>query len=461
MTHQNAILGKLSVALLVAGLVGAGPQAVAEDRRSYTGTIDGADFRVELPEHWNGTLVLYSHGYFPPGFQPPEIMLANRPDTVTWLLEHGYALAASNYRGVTGAVYEQAPRDQLALLDWFNANIGRPERTVATGSSYGAVLAIMLAERNPHRFAGVLGMCGTLDLSASWNLSLDITFAIKTLLAPDQDIDLVRPRDAAGSAQALQQAVNNAVTSPQGTARLALANAFGNITGWNSAIEPRPTGLTEQLAALAQVDEVFTQVFGPTARPDLERRAGGNPSWNVGVDYRHQLARSAQRDLVRQAYREAGLDLDADLDLLATAPRIAPDPDAVGWLHRFGALRGTTPTPVVTMHSVADPAAADHERWYAGQVRHNGDPNRLRQLYTDRATHCAFTAAEEIVALRTVITRAETGRWPDTSPRTLNTAASSMPDQYQLIHDFPTNQEAAVPPAFIRFTPPHPLRPSR
>lgn len=54
-------------------------------------------------------------------------------------------------------------------------------------------------------------------------------------------------------------------------------------------------------------------------RADLERRAGGNPSWNVGVDYGRQLAHSPNRDLVRRAYREAGLSLHADLHRLAAA----------------------------------------------------------------------------------------------------------------------------------------------
>jgi hypothetical protein len=48
------------IALLV-GLLGA-PAAAAEGRRTYTGTIGAAAYRVELPQSWNGTLVLYSHG---------------------------------------------------------------------------------------------------------------------------------------------------------------------------------------------------------------------------------------------------------------------------------------------------------------------------------------------------------------------------------------------------------------
>jgi len=58
----------LVVTVLGGGSAAAGsPHACAQGRRSITGTLDGADFRVEVPERWNCTLVVYSHGYFPPG----------------------------------------------------------------------------------------------------------------------------------------------------------------------------------------------------------------------------------------------------------------------------------------------------------------------------------------------------------------------------------------------------------
>jgi dienelactone hydrolase len=446
----------------VTGAVGS--TGVGEGRRSYTGAIDGAEFRVEVPERWNGTLVLYSHGYYPAGFPVfGNIPLANRPETETWLLDHGYALAASDFKGRTGYLVEQALHDQIALLDWFGEQVGRPRRTVSTGQSMGAGIAALLAERNPERFAGVATVCGEFDLNGSWNLILDINFAVKTLLAPGQDIDLVHPRDPVGSTQALRQAVERAVATPQGRARLALVGAFGNVVGWFSAFQPRPTELAEWIRQQADwIKNAYILGLGPTARVDLEQHAGGNPSFNTGIDYRHQLARSSQRNLVRQAYREAGLDLGSDLDRLAAAPRIANDPAAVAYMHRFGVPSGSTPVPVITLHSTGDGGAVpDHERRYAELVRHAGDPSRLRQLYVERGMHCSFNAAEEIVTLRSLLQRIDTGHWPDTSPRRLNAAAAEFPSQYQIVLDLGTFQEAAMPPAFTWYTPPRFLRPSR
>jgi pimeloyl-ACP methyl ester carboxylesterase len=468
---QRRIRAGVAVGLLACALAvtAAAPTiATAEGRRSYSGTIEGAKFRVEVPERWNGTLVLYSHGYMPPGFPDFGIALTNRPpdrsETEAWLLEHGYALAASQFQNAgIGYQIHNALHDQIALLDWFDANVGTPRRTVATGQSLGAAITDLLVERNPDRFDGALTMCSGHDPVGTFNAVLDINFAVKTLLAPGEDIDLVRARDPEAGRQALVHAIERALTTAQGRARLALAGAMNNVQGWYSAHQPQPTDLTEWIGQQASwIQNAYTIGLGPTARADLERAAGGNPSWNVGVDYRRQLARSSVNGLVRKAYREAGLSLPGDLDRLAAAPRIAADRDAVAFMYRYGVPTGRTPVPVVTLHSTGDGGAvADQENWYADQVRRSGDPGRLRQLYVDRGGHCSFSAADEIVTLRTLFERIETGRWPDTSPQALSEQVAELGPGYQRVLDFGTFLDAPMAPAFTRFAPPEFLRPSR
>jgi pimeloyl-ACP methyl ester carboxylesterase len=448
-------------------LAGGSAEAVAASQEgSFTGTIDGAEYRVEVPERWNGTLVLYSHGFFPPGidFPVPQIPVANADETEQWLLDHGYALAASEYQenGI-GYQVENALSDQLALLDWFDDHIGRPDRTVVVGQSLGAAVATLLAERYPRRFDGVVTVCGAYDPLGTWNTTLDINFVVKTLLAPGEDIDLVRADNPVASRDALLAAIDRVRDTPEGQARLALAAAVGNVTGWYASLEPRPTELADWIRQQTQW-VYFANVFGrgPVAMADIEQRAGGNPLWNVGVDYARQLARSSQREVVRRAYREAGLDLRADLAALAAAPRIAPDPGAVRYMFRFGVPRGVTPVPVISLHTTGDGGAPPHEeRWYAQQVRRNGDPDRLRQLYVERGGHCSFNAAEEVVTLRTLVTKIDTGRWPNLSPRRLTAAANEFDPHFHQVRDLGTFDKEVLPPAFSNFTPPRALRPSR
>ncbi|UJW35740.1 hypothetical protein L3Q67_19255 [Saccharothrix sp. AJ9571] len=455
------------VVLLLAGLLtGGATGGAAEGTRDHHDEINGTEFRVKVPARWNGTLVLFSHGYYlaeyPP--EPGHVMLATHPRTEQWLLDHGYALAASNYQGLVGYAVEDALRDQMAVLDWFEVHIGRPRQTITSGMSMGALVSIGLAERHPERFAGVLATCGEYDGNGTWNSALDITFAIKELLAPGADIDLVEARDPEASRDRLREVIADAQKSEQGRARLALAGALANIPGWSTTHQPAPTDLADRLSQqLAWVDTAYVYGIGPVGREDLERRAGGNPSWNVGIDYQRLLAQSAQRDLAVQAYRAApGANLDADLDRLAKAPRITPDPGALAYMYRHTVVRGSTPSPVLTLHTIGDGGAVpDQVRWYAEQVRRHGDPDRLRSAYLSRGGHCSYSAAEEIVSLQALLARVNTGRWSGVDPAGLNAAVGTFaPDDHQVMDMF-TGETKAVAPSFTRYTAPKFLRPSR
>ncbi|RSN45081.1 hypothetical protein DMC64_19675 [Amycolatopsis sp. WAC 04197] len=465
MTTSRRTLVTVLVAVLLGALFTAAPAAAGERHRIHEGTIDGADYLVKVPKRWNGTLVLYSHGLYVDPWAPKQIMLATRPETESWLLDQGYALAASNYKGTFGHAIEEALTDQIALLDWFETNVGKPRRTVTSGMSMGAVISLKLAENNPGRFDGVLAQCGEYDAHGTWNSALDMLFALKTLLAPDADIDLVRPRDPQAAQAALEAVVAEAQKTDAGRARIALAGALGTVPGWALAHEPEPTASADRLAQQAMwVTGAYLYGYGPGARPEIERRAGGNPSSNTGIDYRRQLVRSAGLDLVRQAYRTSGVELEADLDRLAAAPRISADPKAQAYMQRFTVARGTTPSPVLTTHTTGDGGAvAGQARWYGDQVRRDGDPALLRQTYVNRGGHCSFNAAEEIVLLRTLLSRADTGRWPSTEPHRLTAAANALGSGYRLVPELfdPQGKEKAMPPSFTRFAPaPHP-RPSR
>lgn len=454
------------VAAVAAGLVAGQTSATADvwpGRHTYTGAIDGAEYRVETPERWNGTLVLFSHGYVPEGVPiPPGIPLAVRAETEQWLLDHGFALAGSDYKGRTGMAIEDALEDQIALLDWFDDTVAEPRRTIASGFSMGGGIAVRLAERNPDRFDGVLAVGSLQDGPANLNRGLDVTFAVRTLLTDDQRLELVKAADPAHSVRVLQEGVRQALTTPEGRARLALIGAIGQLPRWASAHDRPPADLAEAIRAQAWWTEAaYVASLGPTGRADVERRAGGNPSSNVGVDYARQLVRSGDLPFVREAYRAAGVDLRADLRLLADAPRIAADPVAEAWLHRYGLSAATTPTPVVTLHGLAEGIITSDARWYGEQVRRHGHPNRLRQLYVDRGNHGAFSAADEILALGALLRRIETGRWPNTSPRTLNARAATFAPEHQTVLDLYTFSDKVMPPAFTNQQPPKALRPTR
>ncbi|GAA0244663.1 alpha/beta hydrolase [Actinomadura nitritigenes] len=426
------------------------------------GDIDGVPYRAEIPANWNGTLLLWSHGAYSLEFPAPsDIELTNHPATKQWLLDHGYALAASQFRVPRGwGVVESGLKDQTALLDWFTANVGKPRRTISAGASAGGLTAVLLAERDPRRFAGVASLCGVVGgTTGHFNSALDANFAVKTLLAPD--LDLVGIKDPQTNTTNARRALGAALDDPRGRARLALAAALADIPGRYASRAPAPgtvAGQVEQQTYYAAYDR---GAFWGLNRTDIEQRAGGNPSWNTGVDYRTLLARSTQKQLVKRAYREAGLSLREDLARLDAAPRVKADPTAVRYLGRYGTPTGRTPWPVVTLHTTGDGnVPPENQSRYAAQVRRAGDPANLKQLFVDRGYHCSFTASEEITTLRTLLTRMNTRHWPTTRPAALNSAAAELGPDYQTVFD--TDPEPGLhptSPSFTRYQPGPYLRP--
>ncbi|WP_242906280.1 alpha/beta hydrolase-fold protein [Actinomadura terrae] len=445
-------------AMVVAAALAPAPPAEAETT-VRTGSLDGVPYRVEVPDHWNGTLLLWSHGaYSLEAPAPSEIELTNHPATRKWLLDHGYALAASKLRTPRGwGVVESGLKDQIDLLDWFTANVGKPKRTISAGASAGGLTAVLLAERNPGRFAGVASLCGVVGgTTGHFNSALDANFAVKTLLAPD--LDVIRIKDPQANTSNARRALGAALASPIGRARLALAAALADIPARYTSRAPSPGTVAAQVEQQTYYAAYDRGAFWGLSRTDIEQRAGGNPSWNTGVNYRKLLARSTQKTLVVRAYREAGLDLTKDLARLNSAPRIKADPAAVRYLNRYGTPTGRTPSPVVTLHSTGDGSVpTDNQRWYATQVHR---PANLRQLYVDRGYHCTFTASEEIVTLRTLLTRLSTHHWPTTRPTALNKSAAELAPDTQTVFD--TDPEPALYPTTPSFTRHHPgpyLRP--
>jgi acetyl esterase/lipase len=122
-------------------------------------TLGGATDVIAVPSNWNGTLVLYSHGYVFPG-QPNPAAAVNLYSEA--MVQQGYAVATSSYSTLTGWAVQQAFHDQIALLDYFDATCGTPTRTIAWGHSMGGLISAGLVQLYPDRFAGALPMCGAL-----------------------------------------------------------------------------------------------------------------------------------------------------------------------------------------------------------------------------------------------------------------------------------------------------------
>ena len=427
---------------------------------THTGSLaDGATYLIEVPANWNGTLFLYSHGYVTPGAANPAEDVGD-PATRAFMLGSGYALAGSSY-ATTGWAIQQALPDQIAVLDLFRLTVGHPKRTIAWGHSLGGMITAGLIQRHPERFDAALPMCGVVSGGvATWNTALDSAFAFKTLLAPGSGLQVVNITDPETNLNISEEFLAVAQSTAQGRARIALAAALGNLPGWftPTSPEPAPTDFASQEANQflweQQVDFPFVFAF----RAELEARAGGNPSWNAGVDFRQQLAKSIDLIEVVALYEAAGLDLDSDLETLNSAARISADPPAFRYLENNITFDGQIDFPVLTLHTKGDGlVVVQNESAYRHVVDEEGNGELLRRDFIDRAGHCAFTPAETIAAVEKLVDRLDTGRWHERTAAELNASAAALGPAFNI---FATSAGViAVPPAFIDFIPSPYLRP--
>jgi pimeloyl-ACP methyl ester carboxylesterase len=422
-----------------------------------------AKYQIEVPAHWNGTLVLYSHGYdsFTVPLAPHD---AGDPVTGGYLLSQGYALAGSAYARA-GWSLQQAFEDQIALVDLFGKTFGKPDRTIAWGHSLGGMITAGLVQLRPDLFTGALPMCGVVAGGPGvWNQGLDSEFAFKTLADPNNTFKILGFSgfaDAQNNLGAATAALLAAQATPQGRARTALSAALADVPGWvdPASAEPAATDYATREANQVAWNTSIDFLFAFFGRAELEARSGGNFSWNTGVDYAVQLAHSTDQAEVVALYAAAGLNLEQDLATLNAAPRIAADPAAAAYVAKYITYNGNLGVPVLTMHTTGDGLVeVTDENAYASVVRSAGDNSMLRQVYVHRAGHCTFSPAETISAFRTLIHRIDSGQWEgSTDPATMNAGAAAMGPNFNFIvaggHVVPTT------PSFLDFHPAKFLRP--
>ncbi|WP_066659766.1 hypothetical protein, partial [Sphingomonas sp. CCH9-H8] len=298
---------------------------------------------------------------------------------------------------------------QRATIAAFAAKHGKPKRVIAWGSSMGGLVSTALAETRGSGIDGAAPMCASIGGALGMmNMALDGAYAFRTLVAPGAGIRVTGIDDDRVNGKRVADALAEAAKTPQGRARIALAGVLAGIPGWTSRDKPQPAA-TDYAAQADEIARSFVMgVYLP--RTDQEQRAGGTFSWNTGIDYRAQLARSGRRAMVEALYREAGLKLDADLATLNAGQRIVAAPKAVAYMRANYTPNARPLVPLVAVQTIGDGLTAPAmQRGYAEAAR--GD---VKSLYVNAAGHCTFDTATVLATIRYLDTRLTTGKWPQT-----------------------------------------------
>jgi hypothetical protein len=426
-----------SVAALALSAAAPGPVTAAPASSGhFTGTLsDGTTWIADVPVNWNGTLLLYSHGFGP-------LVAADAPDPTTQaaLLARGYALAGSSYdpSGSEWAL-DTAVSDQFGTLQAVESGVlpTRPHEVLAFGTSMGGLISSLEAQDGTGRIDGALTTCGIVAGGINLNeYQLDGEYALAQLLLPGQQVPLVgfgNTNDALATAATLQAAAVQAQQTAAGRARLALALAFINVPPWDpSQAAPAPASDPAAQEA-AQYDVEFTGSFSTldfieSARPSIDQADGGSANWTAGTNFAAVLARSPYAPEVAALYHAAGLSLRADLSDLTQNADITADPAAVRSLARTSVPTGHLAVPELDLHTIGDQlVAVQQENFYARQVRASGDSSLLRQAFVASYGHCDFSPAELVAGVLALGHRVTTGQWgQETQPGSLNQVASSL-----------------------------------
>ena len=149
--------------------------------KALFGKLGNAVYQIEVPDKWNGDLVMYAHGFAGFGAQvavePPPAALRKQ------LIAEGYAWAASSY-SENGYAPGIGADDTLALKKQFEQTIGKPKRTYLAGASMGGNVVTLSLEHFPGEYDGALAVCGALggeeeiDYLMSWAAVAEFTSGV-------------------------------------------------------------------------------------------------------------------------------------------------------------------------------------------------------------------------------------------------------------------------------------------
>ena len=406
-TTARVLVALTLLSLLSVTLIDRAPAAKAAPL-DLSGELHGAPFRIRVPEVWNGTLLIFAHGYRDKADHPGEVDNRNAdvaPNAALEapLLAQGFALAGSAYKDNGWAVGD-AILDTKDLALYFQANVAKPQRTIIIAASLGTFVAYKSMEQFNGIFDGALCLCSVgAGATRLWDsgvpvyLAYDVIFGIPpswgTVGEVRNDIDF----DTEVLAKLAPELSNIANFPKFEFIRLVAKNPGRGIT------PPPPPAFFPGWA----ITDFF---FITEARAELQRRAGGPIVQNLDHEYTLTAAEKAYL---------AGLGLptpvvDAWLAQMNARRNIEAKPSARNYVRNNTDFNGKIKNPVLSVHTVIDPLlVVANESAYAELNASVGREELLFQTFVPGGIgHCAFTGPQVLTSIGAIDLWVRTGVRP-------------------------------------------------
>jgi pimeloyl-ACP methyl ester carboxylesterase len=346
--------------------------------KTEIGTLNGAAYRIDIPEKWNGGLVVYCHGYNPKPVtykeEPPNALMQA-------FLDRGYAVAMSGY-SAGGWAIEEALTDIENVRRYFVSRHGPVKETWITGHSMGGFLTMAVLERQPTVYKGGLPLCGPLAAPAVFMARGLFDFLVlyeyffPGILPPiTEALPDLNAKEFTAKIQAAMDAAPHKAEQFRRTAN------GGNLT-------------TEEIAR--------DVVFGLGLLAELKQRAGGFPFDNRNILY-------------------SGSDDDNTLN--DKVKRYAADPAASKYLRTYYTPTGRIHQPMLAIHTTRDQLVpAWMPNTYASLAEQAGASDLFVQQWVKRTGHCTMTPAEVGQGFDELRSWVEKGKRPSAGDRTIPAA---------------------------------------
>ncbi len=154
------------------------------------GVFGGAHFAIRIPPKLNGMLAIVGRGYSHTFVSDARGAYYNTATTTT-LLSQGYAVAASAY-SAGGYCIKTAINDTLQLTKFLKSFFNVTGKVFLIGYAMGGTVSLLLGEKYPDIYSGVIHVSGTTNSSATYvekarwaNLSdAALTAELNALTAP-------------------------------------------------------------------------------------------------------------------------------------------------------------------------------------------------------------------------------------------------------------------------------------
>jgi pimeloyl-ACP methyl ester carboxylesterase len=418
-TMKSRWLAILASAALVATVVVAAPANAAATGPTCDGktpvqtcsgtTSDGALYTMQVPSNWNGTALIYSHGYgfiidIPAGVpvvggSKVDNSAYAGPDAATdaALVKAGYAIMGSGFAR-QGWNIDSAVKTNVELVGVFKKQFPKVSKVIAWGKSGGAFITQSLAEKYPTLVDGIALGCPVLGtVEAELDMALDFLWGLKTFFDPtikggnysagaagagEAITDLVKMFTVIGKLQAsistnawpdTSKAPDSIKAIPPRSALLLVglmagiptkSTSFDSTTGPEGALKLTwPLAIAPAMAVLENGAQGAALAI--LATHDLELQAGGAFYDNSKTDY---AARVADEAVTFNAALSGNTALNGLLSYLSplnpAAPRLIANQAALAKLRALSTHTGKISVPTVVLAGETDVVSpAGNTQW--------------------------------------------------------------------------------------------------